>query len=275
MLSLEFLEKDRMNVSLIGGGVMGEVFLSAGIRSGLFDVERTIVCDIRPERCEELAKKYKVRTTSNLQEAFASSELAFLAVKPQDLEAIKSDLSDRTCLVSIMAGVTIKTLQDLFKTENVIRVMPNTPAAIGEGMSVWTVAGSVSEDQRNLVSSLLSAIGAEYFVEDEEVLDMATAVSGSGPAFVFFFLESLISAAEKIGFPLEEAVNISVQTLYGAAAYARESDYDPATLRAMVTSKGGTTAEGIGVLEDFKFREILENCVRAAYNRSKELSKLR
>ena len=264
-----------MNVSLIGGGVMGEVFLSAGIRSGLFDVEQTIVCDIRPERCEELSKKYKVRTTSNLQEAFASSELSFLAVKPQDLEAIKSDLSERTCLVSIMAGVTIKTLQDLFKTENVIRVMPNTPAAIGEGMSVWTVAGSVSDNQRNLVSSLLSAIGAEYCVDDEEVLDMATAVSGSGPAFVFFFLEALISAAEKIGFPLEEAVNISVQTLYGAAAYARESDYDPATLRAMVTSKGGTTAEGINVLENSNVREIIENCVRAAYNRSKELSQLR
>ena len=112
-------------------------------------------------------------------------------------------------------------------------------------------------------------------MEDEELLDMATAVSGSGPAFVFFFLESLISAAEKIGFPLEEAVKISMKTLYGAAAYARESEYEPAMLRAMVTSKGGTTAEGINVLENSNVREIIENCVRAAYNRSKELSQLR
>ncbi len=264
-----------MNVSLIGGGVMGEVFLAAGIRSGLFDIERTIVCDIRSERRKELAKKYKVHITSDLQEAFTSSDLVFLAVKPQDLESIKADLNEHICVVSIMAGVTTKTLKDLFKTEKIIRIMPNTPAAINEGMSVWTVSGSVSENQRNLVRSLLASIGEEYYVEDEELLDMATAVSGSGPAFVFFFLESLISAAEKIGFPLEEAVKISMQTLYGAAAYARESEYEPAVLRAMVTSKGGTTAEGIGVLEDFKFREIMENCVRAAYNRSKELNQLR
>ena len=264
-----------MNISLIGGGVMGEVFLNAGLTSGVFNNEKTIVCDILSDRCTELAAKYEVKTTTEPTVAFASADLVFLAIKPQDLNTIQATLSDQTCVVSIMAGIRTERLRELFSTDKIVRIMPNTPASIGEGVSVWTVSGPVSQNHQDMLRLLLTSIGTEYFVEDENALDMATAISGSGPAYVFLFLESLIKAAEAIGFTTEEAKKISIQTLYGAAAYARESTYEPSVLRTRVTSKGGTTAAGLDVLEESDFGELIKNCVRAAYSRSKELSRLR
>ena len=149
--------------------------------------------------------------------------------------------------------------------------MPNTPAAINAGMSVWTATASVDEPQRETVRGLLGAIGRELFVGDEGKLDMATALSGSGPAYVFLFIEALIEAGVAVGLTVEEAEAMTLQTLAGAATYAQISEYPPRVLRERVTSKGGTTAAGLRELDRGGFRALIEACVRAAFERSREL----
>ena len=149
--------------------------------------------------------------------------------------------------------------------------MPNTPAAINAGMSVWTATDSVDTAQRETVRGLLGAIGRELSIDDEGKLDMATALSGSGPAYVFLFIEALIDAGVAIGLTDDEAAAMTMQTLAGAAAYAQVSDFSPSELRERVTSKGGTTEAGLAELERGQFRALIEACVRAACERSREL----
>jgi pyrroline-5-carboxylate reductase len=153
----------------------------------------------------------------------------------------------------------------------VARAMPNTAAAVGQAMSVWTANAGVSDAGRANVARLLGSMGRELFVEDEAYLDMATAVNGSGPGYVFLFLEAFIDAAIDLGLPRDVAEELCIQTLVGSAALARETGKQPAELRAMVTSKGGTTAAGLEVLEDGDLRGIVKRAVAAARNRAKEL----
>jgi pyrroline-5-carboxylate reductase len=150
--------------------------------------------------------------------------------------------------------------------------MPNTPAFVGQAMSVWFASAAVSEEGRNAVAAVLQAMGRELRVDDEKYLDMATAVNGSGPGFIFLFLEALIDAAVQIGLPREMAEELAVQTLFGSATLARESGKSAIELRTMVTSKGGTTAAGLQVLEDAGLRQAVAGAIEAAYKRAQELS---
>ena len=260
-----------MSIAIVGGGVMGEAILDGAIERGVVSAGEVTVVELIPARREELEDRYGVETTTEAGEALADASLVLLAIKPQELPTLSARLADGALLLSIMAGVRIATLAEQFGHDRIVRVMPNTPAAINAGMSVWTATDSVDEAQRETVRGLLGAIGRELAVDDEDKLDMATALSGSGPAYVFLFIEALIDAGVAIGLTAEEAEAMTLQTLAGSAAYAQVSEHSPAVLRERVTSKGGTTAAGLRELERGEFSALVEACVRAACERSREL----
>lgn len=264
-----------MRIGLIGGGYMGEALLGAALREGVVQAGDVAVSDVAEARREHLASSYGVAVTSENVEAARDAELVVLAVKPQEFSGVARDLrghldSGQTA-VSIMAGVSIARLVDELGQAAAVRVMPNTAAFVGQAMSVWTASEAVSDEHEHAVARLLGAMGREVRVGEEQYLDMVTAVSGSGPGYVFLFLEALIDGGVQIGLPRELAEELAVQTLVGSGAMAREMGKQPAELRSMVTSRGGTTAAGLQVLEDAGVRGAIVAAVEAAYQRAKEL----
>jgi pyrroline-5-carboxylate reductase len=199
-----------------------------------------------------------------------------LAVKPQEFAAVaaglKGQLTAQQTVLSIMAGVPIARISEGLGSRAVVRAMPNTAAFVGQAMSVWTASEAVSEQGRAAVAKLLGAVGRELQVSDEKYLDMATAVNGSGPGFIFLFLEAFIDGAVHVGLRRDVAEQLATQTLLGAATMALELGKHPAELRNMVTSPGGTTAAGLQVLEDIGLRGAIIDAVEAAYERARELS---
>jgi pyrroline-5-carboxylate reductase len=263
-----------MNVAIIGGGVMGEAILAAAIERGVFDPAAVTVCEKVEHRRQQLHSEYGVAVTTDANDAMAHAGLVVLSVKPQEMHSVHGVLAPETALLSIMAGVRISSLRAEFHHDRIIRVMPNTPVAAKAGMSVWTATESVTGEQRDLARGLLGAIGRELYVEDEKKLDMATAVSGSGPGYVFLFIEAMIEGAVAIGLTRAQAEETVLQTFYGAAIYAQESGRSAAELRAMVTSPAGTTAAGLFELEKGAVRASVIECIRAAHRRAQELGDL-
>lgn len=265
-----------MRIGLIGGGYMGEAIVSAVLRQGVAKASDITVSDVAQPRLDELKSTYGVAVTSDNVQAAKGAGLLVLAVKPQEFAnvaaGLRGQLAATSTIVSIMAGVPIKRITSELGHDAVVRVMPNTAAFVGQAMSVWIAAPAVSDVGRNAVAAVLQAMGRELQVDDEKYLDMATAVNGSGPGFVFLFLEALIDAAVHIGLPREMAGELAVQTLFGSAVLARESGKPAAELRTMVTSKGGTTAAGLQVLEDAGLRGAIFEAIEAAYKRAQELS---
>jgi pyrroline-5-carboxylate reductase len=264
-----------MRIAFIGGGVMAEAMLSRAIAGGVAASSDICVAEPIASRREHLSKAYGVATVSGNAEALAGAGIVVLAVKPQHFAQVAAGLAgkltrDQTVL-SIIAGVTIETITGGLKHPHVIRVMPNTPAQIGAGMSVWTATGNLPEAARETATSLLGVLGREWYVEDESYLDMATALSGSGPGYVFAFIESLIEAGVEMGMPRDMAMTLSVETVAGAAKLAKETGENPSLLREMVTSPGGTTAEGLREMERRGFRATVLEAVNAAHRRAKEL----
>ena len=260
-----------MTVAIVGGGVMGEAILVGAIDRGVLAARDVTVVELIAERREALADQYGVAATAEPSAAIADASLVLMAVKPQEFQKVSGRLREDALLLSIMAGVRIESLASHFAHDRIARVMPNTPAAINAGMSVWTATESVDEGQRETVRGLLGAIGRELFVGDEGKLDMATALSGSGPAYVFLFIEALIEAGVAIGLTIEEAEAMTMQTLAGSSAYAQMSEFSPAELRERVTSKGGTTEAGLRAMDPGEFRALVATCVRAAFERSRDL----
>ncbi len=266
-----------MKISFIGGGNMGEAILSAIIAKGLSSPNEITVSDINETRRNYLTEKYGVSVTSDNLVAIVGTELIVLAVKPQTLPVLlgemKGKLKSGQLALSIIAGATIKTISDGLKHNQIVRSMPNTPAQIGEGMTVWTSTPEVSASQKKQAKAILGVMGQESFVEDEKYLDLATAISGSGPAYVFYFVESFVEAAVKIGWTPEAAEKLAVQTLIGAAHLLQKSGKKPADLRRAVTSPGGTTAAAIEQLEKGDFTGLITKAVEAALKRAQELGK--
>ena len=260
-----------MKVGIIGGGVMGEAILGAALERGVFGPGDITVAEIVEERRNQLRARHGVHTTAAAADAMASAGLVLLCVKPQEMASVRGKLGPDALLVSIMAGVRIDTMATEFGHERIVRVMPNTPVAARAGMSVWTATAAVDATQRELVRGLLDAIGREMYVDDEKKLDMATAVSGSGPGYVYLFIEALVEGAVAIGLTRAQAEEIVLQTVYGSALYAQESGRAPADLRAAVTSPAGTTAAGLFELEKGALRASVIECVRAAHRRAVEL----
>lgn len=264
-----------MKIAFIGGGNMGQAMISAILAKKLSSPYDVTVCDISKNRRNYLEKEYNVIVTGDIRMAAESGEVLVLAVKPQNASDVMDELNGlikpRILVLSIMAGVKIDTMRSGLNHKLIVRVMPNTPAQIGEGMSVWTATDDVNEQQRKLTGSILGAMGKEAYVEDEDSIDKATAVMGSGPAYFFLFVESLIDAAMNIGMSRDTAMELVLQTMLGSGHYIQKSGKTPAELRKMVTSPGGTTAEALSVFEKEGFARTITQAVNAAYNKAKKL----
>lgn len=261
-----------MKTVIVGGGVMGEAILGAAIEGGVFEASSVTVIEKLDARREELHAKHGIAAAKDFA-PMDDADVVVLCVKPQELKSATGALRSDSLLISIMAGTTIQTLAAEYGHNRIVRVMPNTPSALRQGISGWTATADVSGEQREFARKLLGAIGQEIYFDDEKKLDMVTAVSGSGPAYVFMFIEALVEGAVSVGLPRAAAEQLVVQTVFGSALYARESDLSPATLRAQVTSPAGTTAAGLLELERGAFRASIIECVRAAHERAMELGR--
>ena len=266
-----------MKIAFIGGGNMGEAMLSAILEKQLASPEDITVSDISESRRQHLRQKYAVAVTSDNRLAIDRCDVVVLSIKPQNLAEVMTELGGQfkppQLVLSIIAGARVNILCQGLHHRYVVRAMPNTPAQIGEGMSVWTATAEVTEQQRRWASSILEAMGKEIYVDDERYLDMTTAVSGSGPAYLFLFVESLVNAAVHIGLPHEIAQELVLQTISGSTHLAQKSGRHPAELRNLVTSPGGTTAEGLLQLEEGGLRALLARAIIAGYEKAKALGK--
>jgi len=264
-----------VKLGLIGCGFMGEAMLSATIEKGVVQAADVCVAEINDERCAFVQDRYGVRATGDPSQVVDASEIVVFAVKPQEFDQAAHHLQGRfrraQTIVSIMAGVPIDKIARKLSHAAIVRVMPNTPAAIGEGMSVWTATPEVDGPAREQVGAILGALGREVHVDDERYLDMATALSGSGPGFVYMLLEAFVDAGVHVGFKRNVAEMLALQTFIGSAKYAEATGRHPAQLRNEVTSPAGTTAAGLLILESAGVRGAIIDAIEAAYNRSREL----
>jgi len=261
-----------MNIALIGAGVMGEAILHSALERGVFTAGDVTVCEKVADRRALIGRRHNVGTTDDVGAAVAHADVVILAVKPQDVAGLAGHVRSDALVLSIMAGVRVATIAELLGSDRIVRVMPNTPAAAQQGMSAWTATAAVTEAQRGFASRLLAALGDELYLDSEAKLDMATAVSGSGPAYVFLLIEAMIDGGVSIGLTRAQAEQLALQTFAGASAYARQATMGPAELRALVTSPAGTTAAGTLVLEQRAVRSAMIECVQAAYRRARELA---
>ena len=265
-------------LAFIGSGTMAEAMIKGLLSRELVAPQNIVASGPRVERGEELAAAYGVGVTTDNREAAAGAEIVVLSVKPQVLPEVLRELRGRVdpeaLVLSIVAGARIAAIARGLRHQAIVRCMPNTPAQIGEGITVWTDTSAVSERQREQTRALLTSLGEEIYVEDEGYLDMATALSGTGPAYVFLFMEALIDAGVHLGFSRHMAERLVLQTMRGAVDFARQSNLHPAQLRNMVTSPGGTSAEALYQLEKGGLRTVISRAVWAAYQKSKYLGDL-
>jgi pyrroline-5-carboxylate reductase len=263
------------NVAFIGGGIMGEAMIRGLITRDIVAPEQIIAADPMPERLDDLRGRYGIRVTGSNAEAAEAGQVIVLSVKPQNLAevmpGIRGHLRRQDLLLSILAGTPIRKLADGVAHAAVVRAMPNTPAQIGQGMTVWTATPEVTAEQRAQAQAILGALGVELFVGDEGYLDMATALSGTGPAYIFMFMEALVDAGVHLGFSRRVSEQLVFQTMRGSLEYAAQSGKHVAELRNQVTSPGGTTAAALYHLEKGGLRTVLSRAIWAAYQRSVEL----
>jgi pyrroline-5-carboxylate reductase len=269
---------NNTTLAFIGSGTMAEAMIKGILNNGLTDPSRIIASGPRPERGRELEKRFGIRSTTDNKTAAQAGHIVVLSTKPQVLPSVLEELRGRIrpkqLVFSIVAGARIGTIAQELQHPAILRVMPNTPAQIGEGMSVWTATPEVTEEQRAQAKTILQALGKEIYVEDEDALDMATAVSGTGPTYVFLMMEALVEAAVHLGFSRRVARKLVIQTVLGSVLFAGESGRHLAELRNMVTSPGGTSAEAIYQLEKGALRTIISKAVWAAYQKSKLLGEM-
>jgi pyrroline-5-carboxylate reductase len=263
-----------MKTAFIGGGAMGEAIVRCLLAKTLVGPEDMIVSDISPSRRELLTNEYGISTCADNRKAVQNAELVILAVKPASLPQVMEDikgLAPEQLVLSIVAGATLTTLSQGLDHSAIVRAMPNMPAQIGQGMTVWTVAAGTKQKQKELAQTVLGALGKELYVADEKYLGMATALSGSGPAYVFLFIEVLVDAGVHIGLPRDLAQQLVTQTILGSTITVERTGKHPADLRNAVTSPGGTTTEALLRLEKGGFRSLLLEAVAAAYQKAEHL----
>ncbi|HAA95792.1 MAG TPA: pyrroline-5-carboxylate reductase [Dehalococcoidia bacterium] len=266
-----------MKVAFIGGGKMAEAILH-GVLSGKLATPADIsVGEPVPARRDYLTSQFGVNAYADNLKTASGSDLVVLAVKPQDLGGVmgqlKGNLNADQAALSIVAGAKMETLSNGLGHDSVVRVMPNTPAQIGAGMTLWTCSDGVGDGSKELIKSVLGTIGQEIYVSDEKYMDMATALSASGPAYIFLFIEAMIDAGVYVGMPRDMARTLALQTMYGSTKLVMETGMHPAELKDMVVSPGGTTAEAMRVLEDQGVPAAIVSAIDAAYKKSIQLGK--
>jgi pyrroline-5-carboxylate reductase len=284
----EALQGTRL--SFIGCGAMAEAIIAGLIKKNLIKTEQVVGSHPRKDRREELQKKYWIRIFESNKDAVAFghkpagakaadqfSSIVVLTVKPQRISTILRELKEAIqpdqLVISIVAGARIETIADDLQHRSIVRAMPNTPAQIAEGMTVWTATPEVTEAQQRQIQMIFGALGRELQVEEEKMIDMATALSATGPTYTFLVMEALIDAGVHMGFSRHVAEELVLQTMLGSVLFARESHKHPAELRNMVTSPGGTSAEAIYQMEKGSLRTVLSKAVWAAYQRANSLGR--
>jgi len=259
-------------IGFIGGGNMAEALIKGMTAEGMKDI---MVAEPREERGQELVQRYGVLATQSNSSVVSSCSIIILAVKPQNMEPVLNEIAaeiDNTkTVVSIAAGITLSYLQSKLKTDKIVRVMPNTPALVQEGMSVMSLCECFTGTEINIVRSIFMSVG-RVMALPERFMDAVTALSGSGPAFIALFLEAMIDAGSAMGLSRDDAAQLAVQTAAGTAKLL-DGGMSPERLRQMVTSPGGTTAAGLKVFEDEGLRPMVADALLAAKNRAQELGK--
>jgi pyrroline-5-carboxylate reductase len=262
-------------IATVGSGVMAEAIIAGVLRGQLVAPSQIVASHPRAERREVLESQHGIRTTDSNAAAVERADIVLLAIKPQMLARVgrelRGALSPGQLVISILAGATTRALSGHLDHAEVVRSMPNTPAQLGRGVTVWYATPETSGEQRAQAAALLGALGHQIEVDDEKLVAMATAVSGTGPTYVFLVMEALIDAAVHLGFARHVAHDLVVETLEGSTLFAKQSAMHPAELRNMVTSPGGTSAAALHQLESGRLRTVLSDAVWAAYKRTVEL----
>jgi pyrroline-5-carboxylate reductase len=262
-------------IATVGSGVMAEAMIAGLLRGELVAPDQIVASHPRPERRDHLRAEYGIRVVADNVEAVEGADIVLLGIKPQMLARVGREIGPHLrrgqVVLSVLAGATTAALTGTLGHDQVIRAMPNTPARLGKGVTVWYATPETSPDQREQAAYLLGALGVQIEVDDEKMVAMATAVSGTGPTYVFLFMEALIDAAVHLGFPRHVAHDLVIETLEGSTLFAKQSAMHPAELRNMVTSPGGTSAAALHELESGRLRTVLSEAVWAAYRRTVEL----
>lgn len=264
-----------MKLSILGCGVMGSALLTAALNQKVVTKKDVTVAEPDAARRAAIAKQFGVKVTADNHAAIGNADAILLAVKPQHAADALADVRTNALVISILAGTTIPTLTKLTGSKKIVRVMPNTPAQIGAGIAGWFATTSVTASEKEFVKNLLAATGAEVELKKEKLIDAVTAISGSGPAYFFAFVEALATAGKTIGLDATTAGKLAAHTFFGAAKLAETSGVDFKTLRERVTSKGGTTAAALASFEKDGLVKTVERATQAAKTRSEELSKLK
>ena len=264
-------------IAFVGPGVMAEAMIAGLINQDVVPAESIVASGPSKARLEELGDRFGIRSVSDNAVAVEDADVVVLAVKPQRLDhviaGLRGSVQSSAMVLSIVAGATIEKISTGLDHDAIVRSMPNTPAQIGEGITVWTAAEAVSDAQKETAREILTAFGDEVFLDEERFLDMATALSGTGPAYVFLFMEAMVDAGVHLGFSRRVAEILVAKTVRGSVDFYSNPD-DPlhlARLRNQVTSPGGTSAAALYYLEKAGFRTAISRAVWAAYERSREL----
>ncbi len=271
----------EQKIAFIGSGAMAEAMISGLLRGKLATPQSLLTADTRRERVDELHQQYGTQPFTDNKAAAVQAEVVILSVKPQRLTEVlaglKGAIPAKAVVLSIVAGAPIAKIAAGLGHKAIVRSMPNTPAQISQGITVWIASPSVGEAQKETARTILGALGDEVNVDDENYLDMATALSGTGPAYVFMFMEAMIDAGVHLGFSRRVSEQLVVPTIKGSVAYYEtineRTNVHVAALRNQVTSPGGTSAEALYYLEKAGFRTALSRAIWAAYQRSLELGK--
>jgi pyrroline-5-carboxylate reductase len=266
-------------IGFIGAGNMAEALIKGVINSKLYAPENVFISDIRAERLKELAEKYSVVAYKENNELAAKAQTVVLSIKSQNmtdvLESIKDSIGSGKLVISIAAGIKVANIAAILEDIAIVRVMPNTPALIGQGAGAL-FANERAKPMLSKAAEILSAVGKAVIVDDEDLIDAVTALSGSGPAYYFLLMEEMIKTGARLGLPEDIAKDLVLQTAKGAGLLAVEADKNgesPAVLRQKVTSPGGTTEAALGVFKEGKISELISAAINRAYERSRELSK--
>jgi len=267
----------ELKINFIGPGAMAEAMVKGLTERAGVNSRQIIMSGPRQERLRELKKTYGVYTTSDNRKSVRAADVVIISVKPQSLSnaltGLQGEIPPGALVLSIVAGATLSDLARRLKHLAIVRAMPNTPAQVGKGITVWAATPEVNSFQNEQAKKILGSLGEEIYVEEEDYLDMATALSGTGPAYVYLFMEAMVDAGVHLGFPRRIAEKLVVETVTGSVAYYVHSPLHLANLRNQVTSPGGTSAAALYYLEKAGFRTAISRAIWAAYERSTQLGK--
>ncbi len=267
-----------MQLGIIGTGNMAEAIVAGLLSKKVLSPQQIVGYDVNQARLKFISKKYGIRRASTPSEVVKKSNVLLLAVKPQQfselLTTLKPLLTKQHVVLSIAAGIDTAIIQKKIGKQKIIRLMPNTPALVSEGATVFFANRYCTKTDKQMTKKLFGAVGLVLEVKQENRLDAVTSLSGSGPAFTFKFIEALTSGGVKNGLSAEMALQLAIQTVKGAAILIQQTGETPKNLIAKVTSKGGTTESGLKVLHEKKFENIIKSCLQAATRRSKQLRKV-